>query len=155
MKRRHLVLVVVGALALTIGGIVPAASSASSHSGTEHFLILQTSEVGSPPVIGTGPIHAAGTDVQVNDTRDRFVFPKGAVKIRHKAKASHESFDPKTCLGTFTERGVYKVTGGTRAYSHATGHGTYNVKGYFFGCTENDPSNVLSVTIHARGPLSY
>jgi hypothetical protein len=107
-----------------------------------------------PPVIARGPIHAAGTDIQVNNL-DRFVLPNGALRIRHHARASHESFDPKTCLGTFSERGVYKITAGTGAYSHLTGHGHYRVQGYFIGCTENDPSNVLSVIIRAHGPLSY
>jgi len=155
VKRHHLVLGLISALTLTVGGAVPGASAARAHSGTQHFLVVQTSETGSPPVIATGPIHAAGTDIQVNDNLDRFVFPKGALRIRHEAKASHESFDPKTCLGTFTERGVYKVTAGTGKYSHVTGHGRYRVQGYFIGCTENDPSNVLSVTIRAHGPLSY
>ena len=155
VKRHHLVLGLISALTLTVGGAVPGASAARAHSGTQHFLVVQTSEAGSPPVIATGPIHAAGTDIQVNDNLDRFVFPKGALRIRHEAKASHESFDPKTCLGTFTERGVYKVTAGTGKYSHVTGHGRYRVQGYFIGCTENDPSNVLSVTIRAHGPLSY
>lgn len=155
MKRHHLVLGLISALTLTVGGAVPGAAAARSHSGIEHFLVVQTSDTGSPPIIGKGPIHAAGTDVQVNDSRDRFVFPQGALRIRHHAKASHESFDPKTCLGTFSERGVYTVTGGTGAYSHVTGHGRYKVQGYFIGCDENDPSNVLSVTIRAHGPLSY
>jgi hypothetical protein len=34
-------------------------------------------------------------------------------------------------------------------------HGRYKVQGYFIGCDENDPSNVLSITIRAHGPLSY
>jgi len=79
VKRRHIVLGAISALALTIGGIAPAASATTSHSGTEHFLILQTNETSSPPVIGTGPIHAAGTDLQLNNHHDRFVFPRGAL----------------------------------------------------------------------------
>jgi len=134
---------------------VPGAAADRSHSGIEHFLVVQTSETGTPPVIGTGPIHAAGKDIQVNDNLDRFVFPKGALRIRHHAKSSHESFDPKTCLGTFSERGVYRIAAGTGAYSDVKGHGRYKVQGYFIGCTENDPSNVLSVVIRAHGPLSY
>jgi hypothetical protein len=155
VKRRHIVLGAISALALTVGGIAPAASAASTHSGIEHFLILQTSEQGSPPVIGTGPIHAAGTDLQLNNHHDRFVFPKGALRIWHTANASHESFDPRTCLATFTERGDYTVLSGTGAYSHATGHGTYHLTGYFFGCNPNDPNNLFSLTLHADGPLSY
>jgi hypothetical protein len=155
VKRRHIVLGAISALALTIGGIAPAASATTSHSGTEHFLILQTNETSTPPVIGTGPIHAAGTDLQLNNHHDRFVFPRGALRIYHAAKASHQSFDPKTCLGTFTERGVYTVIGGTGAYSQATGHGSYHLTAYFFGCTQNDPNNVFSLTLHADGPLSY
>jgi hypothetical protein len=154
VKRRHIVLGAISALAITIGGIAPAASATTTHSGTEHFLILQTSEE-SAAVIGTGPIHAAGTDLQLNNHHDRFVFPKGALRIWHTAKASHESFDPKTCLGTFTERGVYTVLSGTGAYSHATGHGSYHLTGYVFGCTQNDPNNIFSLTLHADGPLSY
>jgi hypothetical protein len=155
VKRHHLVLGLISALMLAVGGAAPGASAAGSHAGIERFLVVQTSETGSPPVIARGPIHAAGTDIQVNDNLDRFVFPKGALRIRHHAKASHESFDPKTCLGTFSEGGEYKITAGTGAYSQVTGHGHYKVQGYFIGCTENDPSNVLSVVIRAHGPLSY
>lgn len=155
MKRRHIVLGAISALAITIGGIAPAASATTTHSGTEHFLVLQTSEQSAPPLIGTGPIHAAGIDLQLNNHHDRFVFPKGALRIWHTAKASNESFDPTTCLATFTERGVYTVLSGTGAYSHATGHGTYHLTGYFFGCTPDDPNNVFSLTLHADGPLSY
>ena len=155
MKRHHLVLGLVSALALTVGGAVPGVAASGGHSGIEHFLVVQTSDVGSPPVIGQGPIHAAGTDVQVNDNLDRFIFPKGALRIRHQAKSSQQSFDPKTCLGTFSERGVYKITAGTGAYRHVSGHGRYTVQGYFIGCTDNDPSNVTSIVIKAHGPLSY
>jgi hypothetical protein len=155
VKRRYLVFGLMTAVTLIVGGAVPGAAAAKSHSGIEHFLVVQTSEAAPPPLIGTGPIHAAGTDVQVNDNRDRFVFPKGTLRIKHHAKSSHESFDPKTCLGTFSERGVYKVTSGTGAYSDVSGHGRYKVQGYFIGCDDNDPSNVLSVTIRAHGPLSY
>jgi hypothetical protein len=155
VKRHHLVLGLVSALTLTVGGAVPGAAADRSHAGIEHFLVVQTSDAGSPPVIGNGPIHAAGKDVQLSDTIDRFVFPKGALRVRHHAKSSHESFDPKTCLGTFSERGVYRIAAGTGAYSHVTGHGRYKVQGYFIGCSENDPSTVLSVIIRAHGPLSY
>ena len=156
MKRRSLILGLVSAAALVIGGVAPSASASTTHSGWERFLIVQTDETATiNPVIGDGPIHARGRDVQVNNHRDRFAFPAGAVKIDHYATAHHESFDPKTCVGRVSETGVYTVNGGTGRYSNASGHGNYRLQVYFIGCHQGDPSNVFSLVIHASGPLSY
>jgi hypothetical protein len=156
VKRRHVVLSLISATALVVGGLAPSAiGSTTSTSGTEHFLILSTSETGDSAVVGTGPIHARGTDVAVTEHRDRFVFPDGVLRIHHVATSHRESFDPVTCLGRFSESGTYTVLDGTKAYANATGSGTYHVRGYFLGCTEGDPSNVVSVVITASGPLSF
>lgn len=154
MKRRHVVLSVASAFALVVGGVAPSAIGTTTSSGTQHFLIVQTSETGNPPVVATGPIHARGTDIQVNDSRDRFVFPDGALRVRHKATTSRESFDPTTCLGRFSESGTFTIIDGTKAYKSVTGSGTYHVRGYFIGCDEGDPSNVISVVISASGSVS-
>jgi hypothetical protein len=154
MKRRHLILGSVSAIALVVGGVAPSAIGTTTTSSTQHFLIVQTSETGNPPVIATGPIHARGTDVQVNNRRDRFVFPGGVLRIRHHATTSRESFDPTTCLGRFSESGTFTIIDGTKAYKNVTGSGTYHVRGYFIGCTEGDPSNVVSIVITASGTVS-
>jgi hypothetical protein len=155
MKRRHIVIGAVSAVLLAVGGAAPAASANTTHSGTEHILILQTSDTGPQVIIANGPIHAQGRDITVNDNRDRFVFPKGNLAVWHKANTSHESFDPKTCLGRFTEKGVFTVLGGTGRYSHATGHGSYSLQGLFVGCAQNKPPTLFQLKINASGPLSY
>jgi hypothetical protein len=156
VKRRHVVLSLISASALVVGGFAPSAIGVTtSTSGTEHFLVLSTTESDSSPMVANGPIHARGTDVAVTDNRDRFVFPDGVLRIHHVATSHRESFDPVTCLGRFSEKGTYTVIDGTKAYRNATGNGTYTVKGFFLGCTEGDPSNVTTVTIRASGPLSF
>ena len=129
-------------------------ASASSVTGTEHFLILQTGDSRVPSVTGSGPIHAAGRDIVVNDNRDRFVFPKGSLIVVHHAVRSHESFDPKTCLVRVDETGNYQVVRGTDAYHGASGHGTYHAEVLSQGCNPNRPPKQFVLEVHASGPLT-
>jgi hypothetical protein len=141
------------------------ASSATGQSGTtaaaqghQRFLLISTdpSEQGGGTVAGFGPIHAKGTDVVINDHRDRFKFPAGNVVIRHRAAkgSTHESHDSKTCYLRFSERGTWTAVSGTGAYAKVDGGGTYRVLGQGFGCGKQPPE-VFSLTIRARGHLSY
>jgi hypothetical protein len=141
------------------------ASSATGQSATtaavqghQRFLLVSTdpSEEGGP-VAGFGPIHARGTDVVINDRRDRFEFPAGNVVIRHRAAkgSTHEFHDAKTCYFRFRERGTWTAVSGTGAYAKVHGGGTYRVLGQGFGCDQNKPPEVFSLTIRARGHLSY
>jgi hypothetical protein len=158
MKHRHIILGALSAIALTIGGVAPfAAAGNGTHSGTQHFLLLQTGpDSGGPQaLIANGPIHAAGKDVVLSNTLDRFVFPKGNVRVRHTPQSSHDSFDPVTCLGSFTETGVYKLVGGTGAYDDVSGHGTYTVRALFVGCSQTKPPTVFTLQIRAEGPISF
>ena len=155
MKRRSVILGLVSAAALVVGGVAPAASADSRVSGFERFLLVSTSEQGNPTIVGNGPVHARGTDIAVNNHRDRFKFPAGALKIEHYATSHSESFDPRTCVGRAPESGTYQVVGGTGRYEGASGPGTYHLQVYVIGCTEGDPSNVFSLVIKAKGPLSY
>jgi hypothetical protein len=158
MKRHHVILGALSAIALTVGGVAPyAAADNNSHSGTQHFLLLETGVSANPPqaLIATGPIHAAGKDVVLSDTLDRFVFPKGNVRIKHTPQSSNDTFDPVTCLGTFTESGTYQLVSGTGAYDHVRGHGTYTVQASFVGCDQNGPPTVFTLQIKAHGPISF
>jgi hypothetical protein len=92
--------------------------------------------------------------VVVNNHRDRFVFPKGALIVRHRATSHRDSFDKVTCYGRHTESGIYRVLGGTRAYSHASGLGTYTLVVQFVGCSQTKPPRVFMFEVNASGPLS-
>jgi hypothetical protein len=141
-------------VASTLAVTVPALA-ASGSGGTERFTIVQTSPTGHTfPISATGPIHALGKDTPGSNNKDTFAFPKGALIVQHSRTAGTQNFDKATCLGTFTEQGVYKVLSGTGAYAHATGHGTYSLAGYAFGCSQNKPPSTFSLVIKAAGPLS-
>lgn len=147
-------MLVLGAAAFSVVGANIPASAASGTSGTEHILEVQTSATASTfPVSGTGPIHALGTDKVLKNNKDTFVFPKGNLDITHQKTSGSQHFDKANCTGRITEQGIYKVTGGTKAYANASGHGTYSLVGYFIGCAQNKPPQVVSIVIQAAGPL--
>ncbi len=139
--------------------VVPSAAAGGRHGGghtrVERFLLISTNPdtTNDQPVLGFGPIHAKGTDHVVSDTQDVFVFPAGTLSVTHKPKKTHESSDPVTCLFTFSERGTYRITGGTGAYAGAWGHGNYRVQGTSIGCDQNAAPEVFTLTINAKGPL--
>jgi hypothetical protein len=153
MKLRHALLVLAVAGMAVIGLAAPA--SAKAKSGTEHFLALSNSSNSKRyTVIGIGPIHARGVDIQLSATKDRFKFPDGALLIKHKPKHNHNSSDPKTCLQTYTESGTYKITSGTGAYKNATGHGKYALTVLAVGCSQSKPPNPFQLQVRASGPLT-
>ncbi len=137
---------------------VPTVSaSGSAAPGDQKFVLIQTdpNQEGGP-IAATGPIHAKGIDVVTGEFKDKFKFPDGNVIIRHKPQGNgKDSFDPATCLFTFTERGTWKTVKGTRAYANVKGNGTYKVFGQGFGCDENQPPETFFVRIVAKGPLTY
>jgi hypothetical protein len=143
---------------LAAAGLVTmaAASSASGAVPTQHIIGLQNNPTksGFAVIIANGPIHAHGRDVVVNAHTDRFVFPKGSITIKHRNTRQQQHFDRVTCYGTFFQSGVYRVTGGTGAYSGATGHGKFIARGAAFGCNQHKPPRIFQLTLRAAGPLS-
>jgi hypothetical protein len=128
--------------------------SSGKHQGVEHFVLLQTDPNAAGPIaIASGPIHARGTDIVINDNNDVFKFPAGTVRVHHVAKHSHSTFDKVTCYGTQTETGTYRISSGTGAYDDAHGHGTYSVSVHAVGCDQNAPPEIFSLVVRASGPL--
>ena len=148
----------VGALLSAPSVGASASETARTAAQTQKFLVLQSDpDESGGPIAANGPIHAHGTDVVISDSKDRFKFPDGNVIIKHKPdkNGSAESFDPITCLFTFSEHGTWKAVSGTGAYVAVQGSGTYRVLGQSFGCDENKPPEVFSLRIAGKGPLSY
>ena len=155
IRRRHLPLFA-AALAGMFGAI-PAASAAGGGGGTERFIVVSTSTSNGPvsgPVSATGPIHALGKDVPVDNNHDKFVFPKGTVLVAHHKTSGTQHFDKVTCTAQITEQGTFTVTGGTKAYAGAKGHGTYSLSGIFIACPKKPPL-AASFIIRGAGPLSF
>jgi hypothetical protein len=153
-------LALAGSLAALVAGVPSGASAVSADRAApnQRFVLLLTNPTdGGGTVVGFGQIHAAGTDVAVSSTKDRFKFPDGNLVIKHKITPGsvHERFDEATCYFKFTERGTWEITKGTRAYADAVGEGTYRLVGHGVGCEENRPPEVFTATVKARGNVSY
>jgi hypothetical protein len=145
---------------LGVFAMVPSAiASARHHSHIQHFLLLTNdpSDNASPIVIARGRIHAQGTDIVVSDTKDIFKFKHGSLYATHHVRQSsvRDSFDKATCLFVHTERGTYRVTGGTGRYQGAYGHGHYSVRAMGVGCDQSAPPDYFNVEIRAAGPLHF
>jgi hypothetical protein len=106
--------------------------------GTEHFQTMNTTTSATSttnPLIAWGVFTAAGTDHEHAGNTDTFVFPGGSVTVRHApAKgATHQSFNPKSCLFVFSEKGTFQLSGGTGTYRGISGSGTYALSGVGIG----------------------
>jgi hypothetical protein len=153
------------ALVLALTGAllsIPSAGATGGHRDAraatqERFLILSNNPKtnANSPVAGFGPIHAKGTDKVLSPRKDRFVFPKGAVVVRHHKTSQSQHYDKANCYGRFTETGTWHVVRGTRTYNQASGGGTYRVKGQLIGCSQNRPPKVFQLQIKAVGRLTY
>jgi hypothetical protein len=92
-------------------------------------------------------------DKSLNDDRDRLVLDDGSLLIATNAKTD-ANFDPATRVTRLVETGTYTVVGGSGAYRHAQGHGTYETHLLAHGCSQDRPSASYLLTIEASGPLS-
>jgi hypothetical protein len=120
----------------------------------EYFTAVSTSpSASSATIIAAGPISATGTDTQLGAHRDNFVFPAGTLTIRHEQQTDSQTFDSRTCVGTFTETGTYDISHGTGAYAHVTGSGHYKVYAIFQGCDKSAPPTEFFQSIEAHGPI--
>ena len=160
--RIRVLAVVIGFLAAALVGAPSTSAALSANSaapGDQRFLLLEsgTDEDGVRTVLGFGTIHAKGKWVTINDFKDRFKFADGNVVIKHNPDEStqQETYDPDTCYFQFSERGTWKVVKGTGAYVDAVGSGTYRVRAYGVGCSEDGPDELFTFRAVARGTLTY
>ena len=123
--------------------LVLAASSAASasavprRSGTEVIaesttnLAIILAHVSVLPVKAFGVVNTKGT-VAVGGQADgtsSFEFRAGKLTVKHEKTSggTQPNLNPKTCVASFLEGGVYTVVGGTGKFSGAIGHGEYKI----------------------------
>jgi hypothetical protein len=137
------------------------AHPASSHrvTGIEHFQAVSTSLTSNrSKLVAYGVFNAAGVDISITSTRDRFAFPGGSFRVTHKATSSHHHFNTRTCAGTFRERGDYQLSHGHGKYAGISGHGHYQLRGLIVarhtahGCSHRPIA--IQVIIQAQGPVT-
>ncbi len=105
-----------------------------------------------------GLFNASGVDHTITRHIDVFRFGNGSFRVTHKATHSRQHFSKVTCSGTFSERGVYRLSHGRGRYAGIRGHGHYVLRGLFVtrhtahGCGHK-PIAVQTV-IRAHGPTA-
>jgi len=147
-------------------GASPVAARPAAITGTEHFQSVTASVTSNTaPVIAWGPFAAGGTDHMSNSnaptSTDLFTFPGGSsFKVTHTSKAMSQSDNAKTCFLEFTDKGTYKLSGGTGKYKGISGHGTFTVTGIGIAartkkgaCNPNANPVAFQEIISASGPV--
>jgi hypothetical protein len=149
------------AAALSGAGIALASTGSTGASGAESFQLMSTSGTGSTSsVIAHGVFTGAAVDHQQAHNMDTFVFSNGTVRVHHTNGKGRQSFNPKTCLMTISQRGDYRLTGGTGKYAGISGGGHYQLSILAVGarsggkCTQNKPPVAFHQVINASGRAS-
>jgi len=114
-------------------GAAPLAARPAAVTGTEHFQVMSTSTSNSPnsPLIAWGVFTGAGTDREISSNAagtkgvDVFIFANGRFTVKHTAKTQKQAFNAKTCFYSFSETGVFTLSGGTGKYKGISGSGKY------------------------------
>jgi hypothetical protein len=151
----------VSVAAVLSGAGLAAASGRPAGSHIEHFQSMTTSATSNRfSLIATGVFTAGGVHVPTGATTDIFKFPGGTFGLKHHAVSSKQTLNGRTCLFTISERGTYKISGGTGKYAGISGSGTYvasimavfarNSKGK---CRSSAPPPTFQLIINGHGPV--
>jgi hypothetical protein len=137
-RKRAIALVaaaVVAATAVTAGLALPAGASTvaakpAGAGGTEHFQMMNTSTsqtTTTNPIVAWGIFTAAGTDHEYANNTDTFAFPGGTFTVKHVTTpgTAHQYVNAQACLFIYSEKGTFKLSGGTGRYWGIGGSGTY------------------------------
>ena len=108
-----------GAADGTWDGPAPASSGR-----TEYFHVASVNQAGPGAIIVTGAFTDGGTE-HPGRAVDQAVFTGGSFRIDHAAGHPTVRFNPKTCLGTITQTGPFRVYDGTGRFAGLEGSGTY------------------------------
>ena len=145
--RRVLVVVSVIGVA-SIGLAMPASASPPQALHETITFDISAGEDAPGDVEATGAINGSGINEatsgrdtgRASHSTELQTFDDGTITIKDSGPNTGETFDPETCSGTFTQKGQFKVTGGTGAYEGAKGHGHFTVNGEFTAAQNGDGS---------------
>jgi len=136
---------------------------ASSHravTGIEHFQAVSTSPTSNrSKLVAYGVFNAAGVDISITNTTDRFTFPGGSFRVTHKNTSSHQHFNTTTCAGTVRQSGTYKLSNGRGKYAGISGHGHFAIRVLIIarhtahGCSRNPIAVQAIIQAHGSATL--
>ena len=105
-------------------GFAPHGWGPAPSGSTERFHVSSTNPAGPGAIIVTGVINAGGIE-HPGRAVDNAVIDGTTFRIDHSAGQPTVGFDPKTCVGTITQTGPFRVSGATGSLSELNGSGTY------------------------------
>jgi hypothetical protein len=148
-------------LGLGLFGLV---GSASAQTRTNQRFVVLFSGTESAPgrVVATGPIRGVGTFEETDDENVvRFVFRNGSVTLAAPTENEDDEFNERTCSGSFTFSGPWEIIEATGAYEGASGSGTFEGRGRFFGerapgggCSEGEEGGFTLLRVDVRGNVT-
>ena len=145
------------AFGVTLGLFGLAGPAAADDGGNQRFIVIISESDGdeTSQVIASGPITGVGEFEEIDENTVRFVFEEGSITLHVPTEEESEEFDEATCSGSFTFSGPWTIIEGTGIYEGATGSGTFEGTGRFFGvlgeegCSEE--GGVFFLVVHASG----
>ena len=99
-------------------------SAAASSGRAEYFHVASTNQAGPGAIIVTGVFNDGGVE-HPSRTVDSAVFGDGTFRIDHSSGQPTTRFNARTCVGTITQTGPFRVYDGTGRFSGLGGSGTY------------------------------
>lgn len=112
---------------LTAGPALASTAGGGHDLSPQAFTLRISSDNPDGTVNAFGPVHGfGGTDRQVSETLDVFVFDHGSVNVRH-SPSGEPRVDPRSCTATLTQFGAWKFDGGTGEFRHADGFGHFKL----------------------------
>jgi len=113
---------------VSIAALLVVPDPAWSEQRAERFVLKTTDPTADTgTVIATGPITGVGMFVLEGQgpqpVMGKFILPKGTVFVVVTPNPSSTNFDPRACLLRLTTSATIAITGGTGAFSGASGGG--------------------------------
>lgn len=140
-----------------LGLASPAASAQPPNTANQTFTI-EFQGGGSGELTASGVVTADGRAIPHGLHDATFALPGGTVSITHDETRTSDSFNPTTCVESFTETGTFHIIEGTGRYAAATGGGTSSNSGQDHlratrnGCSTDGSS--FSAVIELQGNIT-
>lgn len=131
-------------------GAAPRDQTAPNEHVTITFSISSPQSPGT--VVATGPIVGSGTATatkgrhigRVHLAVETLTFGSNTVKVRAIRVRGTREVDASTCTATENGKGAFLLAGGTGAYAHATGRGTFTVTSTIVGAHDSSSAQGCS-----------
>jgi len=169
--RRTAAAIIAAAASLSMLVTAPAASAHGL--ATQHFTLLFSTQNGVEKqslAIAKGPITGVGietqTEEEAGDQQTSYAvmhLPRGDVAVTFLETFAW-TINYRACAAHGTGSGTFTITGGTGAYTGATGQGTFTDRGTLIGARDSQgqclgpdssvPPKLIRVRVHATGDAS-